>query len=304
MHTVSHLNIDVSFPYAPYKEQEKIMETVIKAAVLSQNCLIDSPTGTGKTLSLLLASIAWQTSNPGSKIYFTSRTHSQLSQAMQQLKKSSYKVKIASLASRDQLCSNNIKTSFQGQNLARNCRKLVDSKSCSHYNNLPTARADNAVNDIVDIEDLKLFGAKHNACPFYLSRDNQATADLIFLPYNYIVDINSRKSQNIILKDSIIIFDEAHNIESVCCDTKTVEFTTLDLDVAISQVKNSNVKDLTLQLTKLKTEIISLSFTDSSKLKGSIICEIFDKIFDSLRYQEIIDKIDALININQRILKF
>ena len=37
-------------------------------------------------------------------------------------------------------------------------------------------------------------------------------ADIIFLPYNYLVDKHSRESQKVDVKNAILIFDEAHNL--------------------------------------------------------------------------------------------
>ena len=44
------------------------------------------------------------------------------------------------------------------------------------------------------------------------------TADLVLCPYNYIIDPSIRDAMSIELTNSIIIFDEAHNIEDVCRD--------------------------------------------------------------------------------------
>lgn len=49
----------VYFPFKPYDCQSHYMEKVITALNNAQNALLESPTGTGKTLSLLCATLAW-----------------------------------------------------------------------------------------------------------------------------------------------------------------------------------------------------------------------------------------------------
>lgn len=97
------------------------MKKVIAALESSQNALLESPTGTGKTLSLLCATLAWlkvsrekdmalMANNSivlaHSKIIYTSRTHSQLSQVQKELMNTAFKPRTVLLGSRDHLCVN------------------------------------------------------------------------------------------------------------------------------------------------------------------------------------------------------
>ena len=51
-------------------------------------------------------------------------------------------------------------------------------------------------------------------CSFYLSRDMAETADLIFMPYNYVLDGRTRMTlSSINWQGAAVIFDEAHNVE-------------------------------------------------------------------------------------------
>lgn len=72
------------------------------------------------------------------KIIYASRTHSQLSQAMQELKRTSYKhVKVAVLGSRDQLCIHPEVSKEQNSfNKIQMCQAKVKARTCFYYNNV------------------------------------------------------------------------------------------------------------------------------------------------------------------------
>ncbi|KAJ8871900.1 hypothetical protein PR048_028240 [Dryococelus australis] len=52
--------VTVYFPVRAYPSQIAVMDKVIRGIVNARNCLLESPTGTGKTLALLCSSLAWQ----------------------------------------------------------------------------------------------------------------------------------------------------------------------------------------------------------------------------------------------------
>ena len=67
--------------------------------------------------------------------------------------------------------------------------------------------------EMMDIEDLNRLGRVRGPCPFYLSREMAATANIIFMPYNYLVDGKIRGGLQTKWENAVLIFDEAHNIE-------------------------------------------------------------------------------------------
>ena len=70
----------------------------------------------------------------------------------------------------------------------------------------------------MDIEDLLKDGMQHNTCPYYLAKSRLPGADIVVLPYQYILQPSLRRQLQLNLKNSIIMFDEAHNIDRNCED--------------------------------------------------------------------------------------
>ena len=52
--------IPVSFPVKAYPSQIAMMAKIIDSLKKGRNCLLESPTGSGKSLALLCAALAWQ----------------------------------------------------------------------------------------------------------------------------------------------------------------------------------------------------------------------------------------------------
>ncbi|XP_046686834.1 LOW QUALITY PROTEIN: regulator of telomere elongation helicase 1 homolog, partial [Homalodisca vitripennis] len=178
-------------------------------------------------------------------IIYASRTHSQLTQVMKELKRSGYShVKAAILGSRDQLCLHPDLSQEQGFMKVTMCRAKVRERTCHFYNNFDTNKMDKgfAPPEVVDIEDLVKFGNKRQCCPYYLARELTTSADITFMPYNYLLNPQTRQQQRLDLNNAVVILDEAHNVEKMCEESASVHFSSTDIALCINEVTQAMKK--------------------------------------------------------------
>lgn len=240
--------IEVHFPYEVYPNQIEYMKKIIE--LLDNNInranytnigALESPTGTGKTLCLLCATLSWMNEMRrkqkfGGKILYTTRTHSQITQIIHELRKTCYWPRTAVLASRDISCVNpKIKQNSSGTILNIKCRK--NNGLCSYYNGVLQDKRER--NNCLDIESLCINGKKETFCPFYQQIESAKTySDIVFMPYNYIFDEYINQIMGIDVENNIIIIDEAHNIRQVCEESKSIEINNNDFNDIITDIDN------------------------------------------------------------------
>ncbi|CCH57831.1 hypothetical protein TBLA_0A00310 [Henningerozyma blattae CBS 6284] len=203
------------------------------------------------------------------KIYFTSRTHSQLNQFASQLDlinskfKSSFekfditkeKIKYLPLASRKQLCINSKITSKYNtvESINEACIDLINSKEgCPYYENYKLVQnqsnfTNHLFTSIHDIEDMFQLGKSLKTCPYYTSKTSIENSEIITLPYQYLLSQSTRLSLNIDLKDSIVIIDEAHNLIDTINSIYSSKILLSDL-IKIKTGLNSYLKKFKLKL--------------------------------------------------------
>jgi regulator of telomere elongation helicase 1 len=76
-----------------------------------------------------------------------------------------------------------------------------------------------------------------SVCPFYLANNILPQAEIVFLPYNYLLDHHTRLAQRISLKNAIVILDEGHNVESTCCESTSFDITVKDLEEMVNEIQ-------------------------------------------------------------------
>ncbi|KAL6935293.1 uncharacterized protein HGUI_00971 [Hanseniaspora guilliermondii] len=188
------------------------------------------------------------------RIIFTSRTHSQLQQFSQQLKKvklhSSFKnfkfshksilsererVKLLPVGSKRQLCCNDrINTNtLTVEQINDKCQDLRKDNNCLYFKNLKDSSTNSITNfptpelykTIIDIEDLHEIGKQSKKCPYYGTKPLLETAEIITMPYQLLF----MNDNTIDLANSIVIVDEAHNLVNTLIDMNRVDISLKEL---------------------------------------------------------------------------
>ncbi|KAG9029470.1 ATP-dependent DNA helicase chl1, partial [Tulasnella sp. UAMH 9824] len=198
------------------------------------------------------------------KIFYASRTHTQLSQTISELQKTSFKAstRTVPLGSRKNLCINEELRS-KGGDLDEACRELMSGMPSSPSKDTPKFRRrvlgkgdrrcphmppageetqmldfrDHILATPRDIEDLVVLGKELNTCPYYGSRKAIPQAELVTLPYNLLLQKNSREVLGIDLTDQVVVIDEAHNLIDTILSIHTVPLSSTTLRASLSQLK-------------------------------------------------------------------
>uniref|UniRef100_A0A8C3XSW9 ATP-dependent DNA helicase DDX11 n=1 Tax=Chelydra serpentina TaxID=8475 RepID=A0A8C3XSW9_CHESE len=176
------------------------------------------------------------------KIYYCSRTHSQLAQFVHEVQKSPFgeEIRLVSLGSRQNLCVNEeVRHLGVVQLINDRCMEMQKNKHgkksegeesegkkrrvsravCPFYSyeQMQFLR-DEVLVKVKDIEQLVALGKETKACPYYGSRYAIPAAQLVVLPYQMLLHESTRCASGIKLKDQVVIIDEAHNlIDTITC---------------------------------------------------------------------------------------
>ncbi|KAJ9058973.1 TFIIH/NER complex ATP-dependent 5'-3' DNA helicase subunit [Entomophthora muscae] len=268
-------DLTVYFPYDYiYPEQYAYMRDLKRSLDAKGHCLLEMPSGTGKTVSLLSLIVAYQQHNgQRRKLVYCSRTVPEIEKALAELKRlmeyrKSHGCVDANflglgLTSRKNLCLNpRVASEKRGKLVDSKCRNLTASwirnrvkaqgcsngdieQLCSHYENLQVAINENEQeggesplpSGVYTLEELKELCREKTLCPYYLARKMILAADVIIYSFHYLLDPKvAELISRDLPKDSIIVFDEAHNIDNVCLESLSIDIDRPSLEASARSV--------------------------------------------------------------------
>lgn len=300
-------DLPVLFPYPKiYPEQYAYMCDIKKTLDVGGNCILEMPSGTGKTVSLLSLTVAYQMHYPEHrKVVYCSRTMSEIEKALIELynlmefrsKELGYveDFRGLGLTSRKNLClhptvskerkgtvvdekcrritNGQIKQKMErGEHIEQDMVKNPDGSLCTYHEKLYDFEQHNLIPAGVYSFDSLINHCKEvGTCPYFTVRRMIPFCNIIIYSYHYLLDpkIAERVSKEL-SKDSIIIFDEAHNIDNVCIESLSLDLT------------DDTLKRATRGASKLGQAIDEMKANDSEKLQNE-----YEKLVEGLRQAEI-----------------
>ncbi|KAH0791841.1 DNA repair helicase rad15 [Histomonas meleagridis] len=225
--------LEVIFPYpVPYPEQIKYMTQLKLSLDAGGPCVLEMPSGTGKTVCILSLIIAYMSAveDSGPLIYCT-RTVPELDQGIAELANvNRTRIETAdldydknflgiALASRVNVCINPEVSKFTNRSdVDSECRNRTfpwAETRCDYYDHMLMRPRPG----VYGIPEMKEFSMSNGICPYFLMRRLTMEAQVIMCSYAYILDPSSAEVLiPFISTNAIIVFDEAHNIDDVCCE--------------------------------------------------------------------------------------
>ncbi|QLL34925.1 hypothetical protein HG536_0H03000 [Torulaspora globosa] len=294
-------DLPVLFPYPKiYPEQYKYMCDIKRTLDAGGNSILEMPSGTGKTVSLLSLTIAYQMHYPEHrKIIYCSRTMSEIEKALIELENlMDYRTRELGfredfrglgLTSRKNLCLHPIVSKERkGTVVDEKCRRMTNGQAkrqlendpeskvelCDYHENLYNLEVEDYLpKGVFSFERLIKYCEERTLCPYFIVRRMISLCNIIIYSYHYLLDpkIAERVSKEV-SKDGIVIFDEAHNIDNVCIESLSLDLTN---DVLKRATKGANA---------LENRIQEVRRVDAKKLQDE-----YDKLVKGLHTAEILE---------------
>ncbi|CAG9116729.1 unnamed protein product [Plutella xylostella] len=296
----------VYFPYDYiYPEQYAYMLELKRALDAKGHGLLEMPSGTGKTISLLSLIVAYMIQNPHQvrKLIYCSRTVPEIEKVMEELKNlfKYYEKSMGELpslvgvvlSSRKNLCIHpEVSREREGKLVDGKCHSLTASyireknetddsvEICQFYEGFNREGKGSMLPfGVYTMDDLKQYGADRNWCPYFLSRFAIIHAEIVVYSYHYLLDPKiAEVVSKELSKEACVVFDEAHNIDNVCIASLSVKLTRNSVDRA------------TAALTQLDNTVSRIRQDDAARLTAE-----YEQLVEGLREAAVQRETDVIL---------
>ena len=289
------MNIDTSyFPYKFREDQDKLF-SFIQEKIREKNLIISAPTGYGKTAVILAAILPYAKEND-LKIIWTVRTGPETDRPIEELKKISLLEKIpkrvfgVSIRGKKDMCllKKEVKGEFDYEDVSFFCKNMIKNKSCEYYNRLSYAYVPYEDQPLLYTEILE-FGEKYKICPYYYQLYQIFDADVVSVNYNYIFNeyIGWSIKRRMDFERSILVVDEAHNLQFLLASLNSKEITIGTVKNALKEFEEFEFEDKEIMSFLKEFENLLNKIYKFLKIRGREDIRItYEKILEKCKVED------------------
>ncbi|MAG47566.1 hypothetical protein CL617_03095 [archaeon] len=266
---------EIFFPYDNIRpNQDSLISGILGSFDNKKSVLTHAPTGLGKTVSIL-SPLMSKVKDKDVTIFFLTPKHSQHKIVIETLRliKNKFNVKITAVdfVGKKLMCAQSNIDNLYGNQFYDYCKDVRENKTCDYYNNFKekTNRikkellSEKLVNlNLLNVEDLAVISKNEKICPYEISSDIGKKAKVIIADYNHLLNPGVREHflerVNKTLSNSILVFDEAHNLVDKCRDLLSVKLSSLNIEYAYNEAKRYGYEELANEIKKLEDIFNSL----------------------------------------------
>ncbi|TFY80835.1 hypothetical protein EWM64_g3182 [Hericium alpestre] len=249
------------------------------------------------------------------KLIYCSRTVPEIEKALSELKRlMEYRISSAEsaeqkakdqsfmglgLTSRKNLCIHpEVSKEKKGKVVDARCRDLTNSAVCNKYREDPGSVEVCQFHEVLGerepgnlippgiwtLADVLEYGRENGTCPYFTVRRMMPFVDVVIYSFHYLLDPKvAEQVSKEMSKDSIVVFDEAHNIDNVCIESLSIDLSRPMLDSAarsvnkladkIDEIKTTDASKLQDEYTKLVEGLQEASTAEDSFVSNPVLSE-------------------------------
>lgn len=255
------------FPYRPRKYQTEILNLFRSTLITGGNLILESGTGSGKTVCALGPTLKFAVKNKKRIIYVT-RTNAQQKQVIYELRQLTKNREIfgCGIQGRWNLCplivDNPEFLNGTPEELAKICadrkRNTLsnDKNGCKYFEkncicDISTIIAWTKKN-LPTVEEFSDYCKKAGLCPYEITKSLLSDAVIVVVPYIYFFEPFLRQHlldiMNVGIEDVLLIVDEAHNLPEYARSLKSTELSLNTLRLAVKEASEFGDKELSENL--------------------------------------------------------
>ncbi len=212
------ISASLQFPFAqPRSGQIELMESVEQSIKDGNSLLLQASTGLGKTMGISFPSLKDALSRGQKLVYVTPKNsqHGVAADAIERLQNQGHSLRLLTINAKSKIC-------FKPEPICtpEYCEYARDYYQKVYEHKLIELMAEKPV---LNFDIFRELGEQYQVCPFELSVDSIARADVVVGDYNYVFSPRSlvgriTQHNDLMHEKPNLVIDEAHNLPDRACD--------------------------------------------------------------------------------------